>query len=186
MIGVVMKKHEDKFGIGNDSYFWISGVAFERFRSFCDNILGIKIDDVPSEQGIFMKQNFSIIFFATILFLLTNGFYLVKNIILNTMIVIDMVPLYMMVASSAAMLVFIIFNKKYDSRLSRYVLLAYYTVVIASVTVFMVSCNFHGIGLSISMCYLFVIMVAPTYKLSDTILICDSGGLHFGSFRFHS
>lgn len=66
----------------------------------------------------------------------------------------------------------IIFNKKYDSRLSRYVLLAYYTVVIASVTVFMVSCNFHGIGLSISMCYLFVIMVAPTYKLSDTILIC--------------
>lgn len=172
MIGVVMKKHEDKFGIGNDSYFWISGVAFERFRSFCVNILGIKIDDVPSEQGIFMKQNFSIIFFATILFLLTNGFYLVKNIIFNTMIVIDMVPLYMMVASSAAMLVFIIFNKKYDSRLSRYVLLAYYTVVIASVTVFMVSCNFHGIGLSISMCYLFVIMVAPTYKLSDTILIC--------------
>lgn len=36
----------------------------------------------------------------------------------------------------------------------------------------MVSCNYHGIGLSISMCYLFLIMIAPTYALSDTVFIC--------------
>ena len=88
------------------------------------------------------------------------------------MIVIDMIPLYMMVASSVAMLIFLMLYKNHGSELSRYVLLAYYAVVIASVTIFMVSCNFHKIGLSISMCYLFVIMIAPTYKLFDTVLIC--------------
>ena len=119
-----------------------------------------------------MRQNFSIILCAAVLYLLTNGFYLVKNIIEKTMIPIDMIPLYMMVAASLAMLLFLALCKKYDSPLARFALLGYYTMIIASVTIFMVSCNFHGIGLSISMCYLFVIMVAPTYKLSDTILIC--------------
>lgn len=77
-----------------------------------------------------------------------------------------------MVVSSFAMLLFIIFYKNYESPLPRFVLLAFYTTVIASVTIFMVSCNFHKIGLSISMCYLFIIMAAPTYKLSDTVIIC--------------
>ena len=131
-----------------------------------------KIDEVPSEESIFMKQSFSIVFFATVLFLMTNGFYFIKNIVMNTMIPIDMVPLYMMIAASSAMLIYLIFCKKYDSSLSRFTLFAYYTIVIASVTVFMVSCNFHKIGLSISMCYLFVIMIAPTYRLFDTVLIC--------------
>lgn len=57
------------------------------------------------------------------------------------------------------MLVFTIAYKKrggeYDAPPARFALLAYYGVVIASVTVFMVSCNFHRVGLSISMCYLF-------------------------------
>ena len=167
-----MRKYEDRSGIAGDLFCWVSDVAFSRFRSFSNNVLGTGIDELPSEQSIFMRQSFSMVFYATILFLLTNGFYLVKNIVFNTMIVIDMIPLYMMVVSSLAMLIFLIFNKNYGSSLSRFVLLAFYTVVIASVTVFMVSCNFHGIGLSISMCYLFVIMVAPTYKLLDTVVIC--------------
>ena len=167
-----MKKYQEKNDITKNLACWISDAAFARFKSFCSNVLGRDIDKVPSEQSIFMRQSLSIVFFATILFLITNGFYLVKNIALNTMIVIDMVPLYMMVASSFAMLIFLIFNKNYGSSLSRFVLLAFYIMVIASVTVFMVSCNFHKIGLSISMCYLFVIMIAPTYKLFDTVLIC--------------
>lgn len=167
-----MERYEDKSGITKDLSCWASDAAFSRFKSFCSNVLGTEVDKVPSEQSIFMRQSLSIVFFATILFLLTNGFYLVKNIIFKTMIVIDMIPLYMMVAASLAMLIFLIFYKNYGSPLSRFVLLAFYTVVIASVTVFMVSCNFHKIGLSISMCYLFVIMIAPTYKLSDTIFIC--------------
>ena len=167
-----MKKHRDKIDITKDLSFQISDVAFARFKSFCNNILGAKVDEVPSQQSIFMKQNFAIVFFAAILFLLTNGFYLVKNIVLKTTITIDMVPLYMMVAASLGMLIFVTRNKRYDSQLSGFVLLAFYTVVIASVTVFMVSCNFHKIGLSISMCYLFVIMIAPTYKRADTVFIC--------------
>lgn len=167
-----MKKREDKTGITQDVLCWASDTAEAKFKSFCHTVFDTEIDELPSEQSIFMRQSLSIVFFATILFLLTNGFYLVKNIILNTMIVIDMVPLYMMVASSLAMLLFLIFYKNYGSSLSRFVLLGFYTMVIASVTIFMVSCNFHGIGLSISMCYLFVIMIAPTYKLFDTILIC--------------
>ena len=147
-------------------------MAFSRFKSFCKNILGTKVDEIPSEESIFMRQSLSIVFYATIIYLLTNGLYLVKNIIFNTMIVIDMVPLYMMVVSCFAMLLFIIFYKNYDSAVSRFALLAFYTMVIASVTVFMVSCNYHKIGLSISMCYLFVIMIAPTYKLFDTVYIC--------------
>ena len=167
-----MEKYKDKSVITKDLSRWSSNAAFARFKSFCDNVLGTKVDEVPTEQSIFMRQSLSIVFFATILFLMTNGFYLVKNIVFNTMIVIDMIPLYMMVASSVAMMIFLMLYKNHGSELSRYVLLAYYAVVIASVTIFMVSCNSHKIGLSISMCYLFVIMIAPTYKLFDTVLIC--------------
>ena len=135
-----MKKTEDKIVITKDLSCWVTEVAFARFKSFCNNVLGAEVDKVPSEQSIFMRQSLSIVFYATIIFLMTNGFYLIKNIAQNTMIAIDMIPLYMM--------------------------------VIASVTVFMVSCNFHKIGLSISMCYLFVIMIAPTYNLFDTVVIC--------------
>ena len=167
-----MKKHEDRFGITHDLFCWSSDEASERFKSFCTNVLGAKVDEVPSEQSIFMRQSFSIVFFATILFTLTNGFYLVKNILLNTMITIDMIPLYMMVGSCLAMFVFLALYKNYGSELSRFALLAFYIIIIASVTIFMVSCNYHKIGLSISMCYLFVIMIAPTYKLVDTVIIC--------------
>ena len=98
------QRQEDKTGITQDLSLEISGKALERFKSFCRNILGTQVDEVPSEQSIFMKQSLSIVYYATILFLLTNGFYLVKNIVMNTMIVIDMIPLYMMVAASLTML----------------------------------------------------------------------------------
>ena len=167
-----MERQRDRVDIAQDVSFWISDMAFTRFRSFCDHILGIRIDEVPTEQSIFMRQNFSIVFYASILFLLTNGFYLVKNIVMKTMIPIDMIPLYMMVAASLAMLAFVTAYKEYGSQLARLGLLAFYTVVIASVTVFMISCNYHNIGLSISMCYLFVIMIAPTYHAFDTAVVC--------------
>ena len=167
-----MERRGDRADIAQDVSFWISDVAFTRFKSFCDHIIGIRIDEVPTEQSIFMRQNFSIVFYASILFLLTNGFYLVKNIVMKTTIAIDMIPLYMMVAASLAMLFFVTAYKEYDSQLARFGLLAFYTVVIAGVTVFMVSCNYHNIGLSISMCYLFVIMVAPTYQALDTAIVC--------------
>ncbi len=167
-----MERRGDRADIAQDVSFWISDVAFTRFKSFCDHIIGIRIDEVPTEQSIFMRQIFSIVFYASILFLLTNGFYLVKNIVMKTTIAIDMIPLYMMVAASLAMLFFVTAYKEYDSQLARFGLLAFYTVVIASVTVFMVSCNFHNIGLSISMCYLFVIMIAPTYRALDTVVVC--------------
>lgn len=167
-----MRKQEDRADITRSASFWISDTAVARFKSFCDQILNIRLDEVPTEQSIFTRQSFSIVFYATILFLMTNGFYLVKNIVMDTMIVIDMVPLYMMVFACLAMLIFLIVYKEYGTQLARYALLAFYVVVIAAVTVFMVSCNYHNIGLSISMCYLFVIMVAPTYKAFDTVMIC--------------
>lgn len=143
-----------------------------RLQHFCAQVLGKQTGALPSVQGIFMKQNLSVLVYATIVFLLTNGFYLVKNFLLRTTIPIDMVPLYMMVASSLAMLVFSLRCRRYDGQAARLALLAYYFVIIASVAVFMVSCNFHGIGLSISMCYLFVIMIAPPCQLADTVLVC--------------
>ena len=167
-----MERRRDRADVAQDVSFWMSDMAFSRFRSFCDQVLGIRIDKIPSEQSILMKQNFSVVFYASILFLLTNGFYLVKNVVLKTMIPIDMIPLYMMVAASLAMLAFVTAYKDYGSQLARFGLLAFYTVVIAGVTVFMVSCNYHNIGLSISMCYLFVIMVAPTYQALDTAIVC--------------
>lgn len=167
-----MRKQEDRADITRSASFWISDVAVARFKSFCDQILNIRLDEVPTEQSIFTRQSFSIVFYATILFLMTNGLYLVKNIVMDTMIVIDMVPLYMMVFACLAMLIFLIVYKEYGTQLARYALLAFYVVVIAAVTVFMVSCNYHNIGLSISMCYLFVIMVAPTYKALDTVIVC--------------
>ena len=170
--GDYMRKREDRFGIAQEVFCQSSDTASARFKSFCENVLGEKVDEVPSEQSIFTRQSFSIVFFATIIFTLTNGFYLVKNILFNTMITIDMIPLYMMVGSCVAMFFFLTFYKNYGSELSRFALLAFYIIIIASVTIFMVSCNYHKIGLSISMCYLFVIMIAPTYKLVDTVIVC--------------
>ena len=167
-----MRKQEDRADITRSASFWISDAAVARFKSFCNQILNIRLDEVPTEQSIFTRQSFSIVFYATILFLMTNGLFLVKNIVMDTMIVIDMVPLYMMVFACLAMLIFLIVYKEYGTQLARYALLAFYVVVIAAVTVFMVSCNYHNIGLSISMCYLFVIMVAPTYKALDTVIVC--------------
>ena len=167
-----MRKQEDRSDMTRDMSFWISEAAFVRFQSFCDHVLGVTLDHVPTQQTIFMRQNFSVLFYATILFLMTNGFYLVKNIAMNTMLPIDMIPLYMMVSASLAMLLFSAFYKDYGSSLARFAQLAFYAVVIASVTVFMVSCNYHKIGLSISMCYLFAIMAAPPYKAVDTVVVC--------------
>lgn len=167
-----MQRNREKAEITSDLSFGISDMDFAMFKGFCGNVLRARVDEVPSERSIFMKQSLSIVFYATILFLATNGFYLVKNIVLNTMIPIDMIPLYMMVAASLLMLLFLIFYKEYGSPTARFVLLAFYTMIVASVTVFMVSCNFHGIGLSVSMCYLFVIMIAPTYEILDTVIIC--------------
>ena len=167
-----MRKQEDRADITRSASFWISDAAVARFKSFCDQILNIRLDEVPTEQSIFTRQSFSIVFYATILFLMTNGLYLVKNIVMDTMIVIDMVPLYMMVFACLAMLIFLIVYKEYGTQLARYALLAFYVAVIAAVTVFMVSCNYHNIGLSISMCYLFVIMAAPTYEALDTVIVC--------------
>ena len=143
-----------------------------KFKCFCAQVLGKQIQEIPSVRSIFMKQNLSILTYAAVLFLLTNGFYLVKNLLLRPTIPIDMAPLYMMVAASLAMLVFCLRCRRYGGQAARYAQLAYYIVIVASVTVFMVSCNFHGIGLSISMCYLFVIMIAPTCQGADTALVC--------------
>ncbi len=167
-----MRQQKNNEVITKDLSLEVSPAAVSRFKSFCKTVLKADVDDTPSQQSIFMRQSMSIVYYATIVFLATNGFYLVKNIIFNTMIVIDMVPLYMMVGSCLAMLFYLSFCKDYGSAASRFALLAFYTVVIAAVTVFMVSCNFHKIGLSISMCYLFIIMIAPTYKLFDTVFIC--------------
>lgn len=134
-----MERRGDKVDIVQRVSCWISDMAFARFKSFSDRVLGIQIDEIPTVESILMRQNFSVVFYAAILFILTNGIYLVKNIAARSMIPIDMVPLYMM---------------------------------IASVTVFMVSCNFHRVGLSISMCYLFAIMIAPTYRRVDTVAVC--------------
>ena len=167
-----MRKQGDRADITRSTSFWISDAAFAQFQSFCERILDVRLDQIPTQQTIFMRQNFSILFYATIIFLMTNGFYLVKNIAMNTTLPIDMIPLYMMVSASLARLLFSAFYKDYGSPLARFAQLAFYTVVIASVTVFMVSCNFHKVGLSISMCYLFAIMVAPTYKVLDTVAVC--------------
>lgn len=167
-----MRQQKNNEVITKDLSLEVSPAAVSRFKSFCKTVLKADVDDTPSQQSIFMRQSMSIVYYATIVFLVTNGFYLVKNIIFNTMIVIDMVPLYMMVGSCLAMLIYLSFCKDYGSAASRFALLAFYTVVIAAVTVFMVSCNFHKIGLSISMCYLFIIMIAPTYKLFDAVFIC--------------
>ena len=77
-----MERKEDRADIVRDVTLGISGAALARFRGFCHRVLGIRIDEVPTEQSIFMRQNYSIVFCAVILFLLTNGFYLVKNIIM--------------------------------------------------------------------------------------------------------
>ena len=167
-----MGKYTDTAAVTQELSPSMSDMAFARFKSFCSRILGTQVDEIPTTQSIFMKQNLAIVFYGTFLFLLTNGFYLVKNHILRTTLPLDMIPLYMMVGACLAMLVFLLCCKDCGAPAARFALLAFYTVVIAAVTVFMVSCNFHRVGLSISMCYLFAIMIAPTYRRVDTVAVC--------------
>ena len=53
-----MERRRDRADVAQDVSFWMSDMAFSRFRSFCDQVLGIRIDEIPSEQSILMKQNF--------------------------------------------------------------------------------------------------------------------------------
>ena len=53
-----MERRRDRADVAQDVSFWMSDMAFSRFRSFCDQVLGIRIDKIPSEQSILMKQNF--------------------------------------------------------------------------------------------------------------------------------
>lgn len=107
-----MERRGNKVDIVQRVSCWISDMAFARFKSFSDRVLGIQIDEIPTVESILMRQNFSVVFYAAILFILTNGIYLVKNIAARSMIPIDMVPLYMMIGGSLAMLVFTIAYKK--------------------------------------------------------------------------
>ena len=95
-----MERRGDKVDIVQRVSCWISDMAFARFKSFSDRVLGIQIDEIPTVESILMRQNFSVVFYAAILFILTNGIYLVKNIAARSMIPIDMVPLYMMIGGS--------------------------------------------------------------------------------------
>ena len=74
-----MKKYENRSVIPKDLSCRLSDMAFARFKSFCNSVLGLNLDELPSEQSIFMKQSLSIVFFATILFLITNGFFSSKT-----------------------------------------------------------------------------------------------------------
>ena len=74
-----MERRRDRADVAQDVSFWMLDMAFSRFRSFCDQVLGIRIDKIPSEQSILMKQNFSVVFYASILFLLTNGSDFAEN-----------------------------------------------------------------------------------------------------------
>ena len=48
-----MRKQEDRADITRSASFWISDAAVARFKSFCDQILNIRLDEVPTEQSIF-------------------------------------------------------------------------------------------------------------------------------------
>ena len=75
-----MERRGNKVDIVQRVSCWISDMAFARFKSFSDRVLGIQIDEIPTVESILMRQNFSVVFYAAILFILTNGIYLVKNI----------------------------------------------------------------------------------------------------------
>ena len=57
-----MRKREERFGIAQEVFCQSSDTASARFKSFCANVLGEKVDEVPSEQSIFMRHSFSIVF----------------------------------------------------------------------------------------------------------------------------
>ena len=50
-----MERRRDRADVAQDVSFWMPDMAFSRFRSFCDQVLGIRIDEIPSEQSILMK-----------------------------------------------------------------------------------------------------------------------------------
>ena len=57
-----MRNRDERFGIAQEVFCQSSDTASARFKSFCANVLGEKVDEVPSEQFVFMRQSFSIVF----------------------------------------------------------------------------------------------------------------------------
>ena len=74
-----MRQQKNNEVITKDLSLEVSPAAVSRFKSFCKTVLKADVDDTPSQQSIFMRQSMSIVYYATIVFLVTNGFYLVKT-----------------------------------------------------------------------------------------------------------
>ena len=57
-----MERRGNKVDIVQRVSCWISDMAFARFKSFSDRVLGIQIDEIPTVESILMRQNFSVVF----------------------------------------------------------------------------------------------------------------------------
>ncbi len=50
-----MERRGDKVDIVQRVSCWISDMAFARFKSFSDRVLGIQIDEIPTVESILMR-----------------------------------------------------------------------------------------------------------------------------------
>lgn len=46
-----MENRGDKVDIVQGVSCWMSDMAFARFQSFCDHVLGIRIDEIPARRA---------------------------------------------------------------------------------------------------------------------------------------
>ena len=51
-----MERRGNKVDIVQRVSCWISDMAFARFKSFSDRVLGIQIDEIPTVESILMRD----------------------------------------------------------------------------------------------------------------------------------
>ena len=151
--------------------YWMSDETYERFHEFKGTVLGIEDEKTPSERSAFYKRTRLVILTACFIFIFANVTYLFTYLLNGTDVLVDLIALILLPSASIAVVVFNFVWKDYDSKMVRLIQGVFYTIIAASVTMFVIAADIEKSRISISMCYLFVFFVAPPFDLLDSIVL---------------
>lgn len=163
------------------------------FKEFKEKVLGVHSHVDQTLNAIATKQNMKMIRPATILFILTNVYFLLKDILSNfyaePYAKLNLAAVLLMIIPSCIMLAMTFLTKNHGTKRLRYANLAFYMCIAIAVFLFTVSNTLRAnayyegankfVGIAVSTCYIFFLMCAPLPRMSDSLWLLGSSAVLF-------